>query len=165
MTRSRTPRSESRGASEFQRGHRLLPVAFETTGAFPAGMQVGSLFFLAPDTSYEVRVVVEDPDDPAPVEGAPVEVRTRAAAPTAASGATIYVSADSGDDAHDGSSAATAVRTIGRGVSIAQQGDTVLVAPGVYHEAPEITVSGSATAPIGSARTAQAWCSTARTQR
>ncbi len=57
-----------KGAATFERGHRLLPVDFETTGAFVPGLHIGSSFFLESDTDYDVRVVLEDPDNAAPVE-------------------------------------------------------------------------------------------------
>jgi hypothetical protein len=135
------------GDADFVRGHRLLPVGFETTATLPAGMQVGSLFFLEPETDYEVRAVLEDPDNPAPVL-ASATVRTRPGSPPAPSGATIYVSDASGDDANDGSSPSSAVRTIGRGVSLAGPGTRVLVSAGVYYEAPEISVAGTPTDPL-----------------
>ena len=47
----------------------------------------------------------------------------------------IYVDAANGDDANDGLSWATAFKTLARAASAAQDGDMVLVAPGVYAEA------------------------------
>ena len=139
------------GEADFVRGHRLLPVGFETTTTLPPGLQVGSLFFLEPDTDYQVQAVLEDPDNPAPVTVS-TTVHTRPGSPPGAGSSTIYVSDASGDDGHDGSSPAAAVKTIGRGLELVAglggPGVRLLVGPGVYHEAPVLTVSGTADAPL-----------------
>jgi len=51
---------------------------------------------------------------------------------TAASAGTVYVDGTGGDDANDGTSWATAVETIAKGVELATDGMTVLVADGTY---------------------------------
>jgi len=135
-----------KGAATFERGHRLLPVDFETTGAFVPGLHIGSSFFLESDTDYDVRVVLEDPDNAAPVELGG-NVHTRSGTPAAPTGKTLHVSS-SGNDASDGSSLEKALKTLGKGLSLAAPGDRVLVEPGTYHESFAASVSGAPGAPI-----------------
>ena len=57
-------------------------------------------------------------------------------------GATNYVNRAFGDDAWDGTTPATAKRTLQAAVNISSPGDTVLVAPGVYDEGLTVTPGG-----------------------
>ena len=59
----------------------------------------------------------------------------------------IYVSTD-GDDGNDGSSVATAFRTLRQALRTAAPGDTVRVLPGTYAETVKSRVRGRADAPI-----------------
>jgi hypothetical protein len=106
----------------------------------------GSLFDLAPGTSYEARVTLADPDG---VAGSPVitAFATRAdmlAEPTLR---TLYVS-PSGDDGNAGTSPGAPVRTIQRAADLAQAGDLVLIQPGVYRESVSVPRSGTVAQPI-----------------
>ncbi len=56
--------------------------------------------------------------------------------------ATNYVNRATGNDAYDGATPATAKRTIQAAVKIANPGDTVLVAPGIYDEGMTVTPGG-----------------------
>jgi hypothetical protein len=58
--------------------------------------------------------------------------------PAAAPAHTWYCDAKSGDDAHDGASFATAKKTLGAALTVAQSGDTILLGGGVYRERPAL---------------------------
>jgi hypothetical protein len=106
----------------------------------------GSLFDLAPGTSYEARVTLADPDG---VAGSPVTAAfaTRAEALPEPTLRTLYVS-PSGDDGNPGTSPGAPLRTLQRAANLAQAGDLVLVAPGVYRESVSVPRSGTAAQPI-----------------
>jgi len=106
----------------------------------------GSLFGLAPGTSYEARVTLADPDG---VSGSPVTAAfaTRSEALAEPTLRTLYVSA-SGDDGNPGTSPGSPVRTIQRAANLAQAGDLVLIQPGVYRESVSVPRSGTAAQPI-----------------
>lgn len=126
------------GVGAFARGHDLARLA----GARFAG----SLFFLAPGTAYDVRVVLDDPDNAAPVTATTVAT-TRADAPPAPSGAVHWVDAAAGSDANPGS-ASQPFATIQAGAEAAQPGDVVRVRPGVYRESVVPPRGGVEGAPI-----------------
>ncbi len=88
----------------------------------------GSLFDLAPGTSYEARVTLADPDG---VAGSPVTAAfaTRSEALAEPTLRTLYVS-PSGDDGNPGTSPGAPLRTIQRAADLAQAGDLVLIQPG-----------------------------------
>ena len=92
----------------------------------------GSILFLEPGTGYEVRIVVNDPDNAGPVtrEGL---VTTRPDAPPASVGLHWYVDAEDGFDGNPGT-AEEPFATIQAGADSAQAGDTVHVRPGLYRE-------------------------------
>ena len=106
----------------------------------------GSLFDLAPGTSYEARVTLADPDG---VAGSPVTAAFSTRSETLAEPAlrTLYVS-PSGDDANPGTSPGAPLRTIQRAANLAQAGDLVLIQPGVYRESVSVPRSGTAARPI-----------------
>lgn len=62
--------------------------------------------------------------------------------PAFASARTLHVNAASGDDARDGTSPASAVRTLQRAAGLARAGDEVVVGPGVYFE--QVTLPSTA---------------------
>jgi Protein of unknown function (DUF1565) len=45
-----------------------------------------------------------------------------------------YVNSSSGNDGHDGRSAATAFKSFGHALNAAKAGDTILIAPGAYEQ-------------------------------
>lgn len=68
--------------------------------------------------------------------------------PGALRAATRYVNQATGSDANDGLASTRPFKTIRQACLLVQPGDTVIVAPGVYFESPEITRTGTAAAPI-----------------
>lgn len=99
----------------------------------------GSIFWLTPDTDYQVRVTYFDADG---VFGSPVEatVRTRDDNPPS-NGNTYYV-ATSGNDSNPGTEAEP-FRTIQKAANIVYAGDTVLIKAGTYVERVQIRGSGT----------------------
>ena len=126
-----------KGQDAYTLGHPLVRLS--------GGRFKGSLFYLEPGTTYEVRVRLNDPDNGKAPEKIGT-VATRADSPPAASGATIHVATD-GKDGNAGTKGAP-VATIGKALSLAKAGDTVLVRKGVYRESVTINKSGTAAAPI-----------------
>lgn len=108
---------------------------------------VGSLFDLAPDTLYELRFTLTDPDGVTGATSAGTRFATRADSLIAASLRTFYV-APGGNDANDGLSPARALATVQRAVNLAQAGDLVTVAASVYREQVSLPRSGTPTLPI-----------------
>jgi hypothetical protein len=115
----------------FKPGHALLRV--------DAMRAIGSAMFLEPATDYVIKVVLEDPDNAAPVEVA-ANVRTRDDVPAASTGTSLYVSAATGLDTNAGTQAAP-FKTIGAAVKAAGAGTTIHVGAGVYREG--VTVDGT----------------------
>ena len=128
----------AQGAPVWRAGHPLMRV--------DATHFLGSLFWLVTGQAYDVRVTLADPDGvTTPVRS--TVVATRAEPATFAPARTLYVS-PSGDDSRDGSSPAQAVQTIQRGANLAQPGDLVWIAAGVYRESVSLPRSGTPTQPI-----------------
>ena len=61
---------------------------------------------------------------------------------------TIHVNGAAGDDTRDGLSPETALRTLAKAAPLLQPGDTLSLAPGLYHEALILRTSGTPTQPI-----------------
>lgn len=63
---------------------------------------------------------------------------------------TLHVSAAAGNDAHDGTSPARAVRTLQRAADLVRAGDTVVIHPGIYFEQVKLAPDrrGTAESPI-----------------
>lgn len=59
-----------------------------------------------------------------------------------------YFVATGGDDAANGASPATAVRTVGRGLTLLTPGDTLTILPGEYFGANSVRLAGTPDAPI-----------------
>lgn len=129
------------GEPAYRAGHPLVRI---TPSAF-----VGSLLFLDPGASWEVRVTLSDPDG---VSGAPAQttsVATRSPLLVAPSLRTLYVAPPPlGDDGHPGTDPAFPLATIQAAADLTQPGDLVSIAPGVYREAVTVPASGTAAQPI-----------------
>src|SRR4029079_8721074 len=108
---------------------------------------VGSLFTLLPGRSYDVRVTLSDPDGVVGASTASAVLATRADALAEPSLRTLYVS-PAGDDTHTGTSPGAALRTVQKAADLAQAGDLVSIAPGVYRETVTVPRSGTAAEPI-----------------
>jgi parallel beta-helix repeat protein len=126
------------GTGDYLRGFPLTRVS--------ATSFVGSLFWLVPGTSYDVRVRYADPDG-APLDGAGAgaTASTRAEISIPAPTRTLQVSPTG-----SGTACSTAAPCpLSQAVSQAQAGDEVLLAAGTYYQG-EFTISrsGTAAAPI-----------------
>lgn len=108
---------------------------------------IGSLFSLTPNTSYEIRATLSDPDGIIGSAQNSATSSTRADVLVEPSLRTLYVS-PTGDDSKDGLTLANAVKTVQRGADLAQAGDVVLIAPGTYREGVAVPRSGTAAQPI-----------------
>jgi hypothetical protein len=64
--------------------------------------------------------------------------------PVSTTGKTWYVDAKSGSDAAAGATLATAYKTLGKALSVARAGDTILMAGGIYRERPDFGSSSGA---------------------
>lgn len=127
-----------RAGGDWRAGHRLLRTAGDTF--------IGSLFFLEPDSRYELRLTLRDPDNDGPLQVSG-ELTTRVdAVPAPAAPQQIFV-APGGDDGGPGSQAEP-LGSIQAAVDRAGPGTVVRVAAGVYREAVEVTRSGEPGAPI-----------------
>lgn len=85
---------------------------------------------------------------PVPVPFATWEGATVAVAPSA-TGTTYYVDAKNGNDSNTGTSAGTALKTIGASVGKVTAGDTVLIKAALYREVVDLSgISGAAGKPI-----------------
>ena len=127
------------GEATYRAGHPLLRV--------DATHLVGSLFDLAPGTAYEIRATLADPDGVGGPALRSASGATRADLLVEPTLRTLFV-APGGNDANDGLSPTSALRSIQRAAQLAQAGDLVRVAPGRYHEAVSVPRSGSAVQPI-----------------
>jgi hypothetical protein len=108
---------------------------------------VGSLFALAPNTAYEIRATLTDPDGVTGNAVRTLTATTRIDTLVEPSLRTLYVS-PAGSDGANGLTPGTAVQTIQRAADLAQAGDVVRVAPGVYRESVTVPRSGTASQPI-----------------
>jgi len=103
----------------------------------------GSVLWLAPGATYDVRAVVSDPDGGATATGT---VTTRVEPSTLATGRTWWV-ATNGNDANSGSSSAP-LATLSAAANNAQPGDEIRVKPGIYYQTLDTPKAGTASAPI-----------------
>ncbi len=127
------------GDPDFTQGHRLL-----RSGA----RALGSAMFVDPSTAYDIKVVLNDPDNGAPLE-ATQTATTRADSPPPSSGPDLYVDASLGSDSNNGS-AGSPFASIQAAVGAAGPGAIIHVAAGVYRESVTVdgTHGGSATNPL-----------------
>lgn len=129
----------AQGDSAYRAGHPLIRV--------DATHFVGSLFWLDPGATYDVRVSVADADGVGATSTRATTFATRAEATAFVPSRTLYVS-PSGSDSHDGSSPAQALLTIQRAANLAGPGALVSVAAGVYRESVRLPTGGTAAQPI-----------------
>jgi len=107
------------------------------------GRFVGSLFWLTPGTSYDVRVRYSDPD------GAPLDTAWVGATALTRAEIAIPIPTRTLQVSSTGSGAACSAATpcaLSQALSQAQAGDEVLLAAGTYYQG-EFTISHSGTAP------------------
>jgi hypothetical protein len=129
----------AQGEPAFRSGHPLVRI--------DATRFVGSLFALTPATRYDVRVVLIDPDGVGASATLDAAFSTRADGLPEPTLRTLYV-APGGSDSNGGLSPGDAWLTLQHAADLAQAGDLVLIAPGVYRESVDVPRSGSATQPI-----------------
>ena len=127
------------GAPSFTTAHPLVRI--------DAGHFVGSLFGLTPDTGYEARVTLADPDGVTGTTQSVLAVATRPDSFPEPSLRTLYV-ATTGSDSNSGTDPLEPLLTIQEAANRSQPGDLVLIAPGVYRESVTVPTSGTATQPI-----------------
>jgi hypothetical protein len=127
------------GAPAYRAGH---PLARIGAGAF-----VGSLFFLDPATSWDVRVTISDPNGVVGSPTATASFSTRAIVFAQPSLRTLYV-APNGNDGNTGTDPGHPLLTIQEAADRSQPGDLVSIAPGVYRESVNVPTSGTAPQPI-----------------
>lgn len=108
---------------------------------------LGSLFWLAPGTHYEVRVTLADPDGVAGGATQSAPLVTRPDTLTEPSVRTLYV-AIGGDDNGPGTTPGAPLGSIQEAADRAQPGDLISIAPGTYHESVTVTASGTEDQPI-----------------
>lgn len=127
------------GEAQFRPAHGLVRM--------DATHMAGSLFGLQPGSAYELRVSLSDPDGVSGAATATTTFSTRADILIEPSLRALYV-APGGDDANTGLTPQTAVRSVQRGANLAQAGDVVLIAAGIYREQVALPRSGTAAQPI-----------------
>jgi parallel beta-helix repeat protein len=127
------------GESAFHAGHPLVRV--------DASHLVGSLFWLDPGHAYDVRVSVSDPDGVGTTPVRSATLTTRAEAATFTPLRTLHV-APNGSDANDGTTPATALRTLQRAAELSRPGDLVSIGAGIYREDVRVTTPGTPGQPI-----------------
>jgi parallel beta-helix repeat protein len=122
------------------------------SGGFPQGTRSYNPGFLELDKTYYWRV--DEFDVIATHKGDIWSFTVGAGVPPDVVGGTIYVDAVNGDDNNDGLTPRAAFSTIQNGIDTAEDGDVVLVYPGLYQEeinfmGKSITVQGVAVSPAG----------------
>jgi parallel beta-helix repeat protein len=127
------------GDSGFRAAHPLVRI--------DATHFVGSLFWLQPGQTYSVRVTLSDVDG---VTGSPTasqNVTTRAENPTFVPTRTLYV-APGGSNENAGTDPSAPLQSIQHAADVSQAGDLVSIAPGLYREQVNVSVSGTDAQPV-----------------
>jgi len=108
----------------------------------------GSIFFLAENTSYDIRVTFSDNDGVTGTNPINDTCTTRNSA-IAGAGTTYYVNGSLGNDENDGTDPTTnSWKTIQHAADSVSAGDTVEIVAGTYNEMVTIGVSGTLAQPI-----------------
>ena len=128
-----------RQGETFRRGHALVRI--------DDSHFAGSLFWLGDDTSYELKVIVRDPDGVTGPPSAVTTFRTERDTWPESSLDILHVSPH-GRDTNNGASPEAALRTIQRAADLAKPGDVVLIHPGIYRESVQVRRSGTWIQPI-----------------
>lgn len=140
------PNGDATAAVEYRTGSAGFTAAFPPARVRQSQL-VGSLFFLAPATSYEVRVTLTDPDGP-PLDG----IVLQGVVTTRAEPVVPPPSGDTWQVAPGGSGtlcSATAPCSLQQGISSAHAGDAVVLHTGTYFVGEiDLPRSGTAGAPI-----------------
>lgn len=127
------------GPTVFRPAHPLIRI--------DATRFVGSLFGLEPDTAYEARVTLSDPDGVTGVAQSVLVVTTRPDTFPDPSQRTLHVSS-TGDNTNPGTDPLAPLLTIQHAADLSQPGDLVLIQPGIYLESVTVPASGTAAQPI-----------------
>jgi parallel beta-helix repeat protein len=127
------------GTSDYRPAHPLVRI--------DATHFVGSLFWLQSGATYGVRVTLSDPDGVDGSASMTADFATRAEDAPFVPARTLYVAPGGSDDA-TGTDPARPLATIQRAANLAQPGDLVSVAAGIYRESVNVTTSGTDAAPI-----------------
>lgn len=100
-----------------------------------AGRFVGSLFYLQPDTNYDVQITLRDPDKGV-LDGTVVTstASTRREVGIPAANRTIYVAPNGSDSLPGDGSLSHPFGTLGRALQEAQPGEEVVMRGGIYYE-------------------------------
>jgi hypothetical protein len=127
-----------KGQGQWKKALPMLRVHHEVSnqkyGPYRTGnLFAGSVLFLQPETAYEVRFTMSDPDGGAPAEPTIVTAVTRAE-PRALDGARVIE--------------ATAEKGLMVAFEQAEPGDVILIRPGVYKGPFDLKKSGTAEKPI-----------------
>ena len=108
---------------------------------------VGSLFELFPDTEYTARLTLTDPDGVTGVSQVEFLVNTRSESFSQPPLRTLHVS-PTGNNSNPGTDPSAPLETIQRAADLAQSGDLISIAPGIYRESVTVGSSGTAAHPI-----------------
>ena len=103
----------------------------------------GSVLWLLPQRAYEIKAVIDDPDSASEATGT---ITTRSDVMPGFSGRTVHVATSGSDSSSGGSDDPLA--TLQAAVAMAQPGDQIMVAPGIYHQTVDLNHSGTAADPI-----------------
>jgi len=115
----------------------------------PPNTFAGSLFWLTPGTSYEVRVTATDPDGTTGITQRTTTFSTRPAALPEPTVRTLYVAPNGNDGgSNPGTNPAMPLLTVQRAAQLSIAGTLVSIAPGIYREAVTVPTSGTAVDPI-----------------
>ncbi len=108
---------------------------------------VASFFDLEPDTSYDIQMTLADPDGVNGAAWVQFTIVTRSDQFPEPVLRTLYVS-PTGSNSNPGIDPAAPLLTIQHAADLAQPGDLISIAPGIYRESVTVGSSGTAAQPI-----------------